>query len=317
MRLVFRADASKLIGSGHIMRCSAIAEEAVLRGIPAIMIGSTGGLGWIEDHLNSLGLPLVGVKDFNLSHRSTLDTLILDSYIFDREDSFLSHQHWQRIVALVDDVTPEYRADLFIHPGINGKWFKGQNDNFISGLEYIPFRKSIHKSRIYGKLHLNKVLIFGGGTDVFGFASAVGRFLIGQKGFDEAVFISLEKEKIESWDKRFRVEPFGASLDREIANADLVLTTSSTSSLEVLAREIPLGVGCAVDNQVSYYKELIKLDVAAPLGVRTNKGGWNLNQELITALLTSAEMRNKLLRNASGVVDLSGASRIVDAILKL
>ena len=141
--------------------------------------------------------------------------------------------------------------------------------------------------------------------------------LSGHKGFDEAVFISLEKEKIESWDKRFRVEPFGASLDREIANADLVLTTSSTSSLEVLAREIPLGVGCAVDNQVSYYKELIKLDVAAPLGVRTNKGGWKLNQELITALLTSAEMRNKLVRNASGVVDLSGASRIVDAILKL
>jgi spore coat polysaccharide biosynthesis predicted glycosyltransferase SpsG len=299
------------------MRCTAIAEEAGLRGISTIFVGSTGGLGWIEDRLADIGTPLVSLEDFNLSNCSTTDTLIVDSYLLDKEDIFLSKQNWRHVVALVDDVTPEYSADLFIHPGINGEWFKRQNTNFLSGLEYVPFRKSIRKTTCSVTPKLKKLLVFGGGTDVFGFGSAIGQVLRGLEGFDEAVFISEEHKEIQGWDNRFRVEPFGVSLDREIQDADLVLTTASTSSLEVLAREIPLGVGCATDNQITYYRELIKLNVSAPLGVCGSHGKWDLNTEVIAMLLTHAELRFKLSRNASGIVDLNGASRIVDAILRL
>lgn len=55
MRIIFRADASREIGSGHVMRSSVLAEEAVSRGFERIFIGSISGLDWVADRISTLG----------------------------------------------------------------------------------------------------------------------------------------------------------------------------------------------------------------------------------------------------------------------
>ena len=60
-------------------------------------------------------------------------------------------------------------------------------------------------------------------------------------------------------DTRFLYVQVGNQLDELTKNVDLVLTTSSTSSLEFLARGLCVGVACAVDNQEQYYKSLGEL----------------------------------------------------------
>ena len=55
MRFVFRADASIEIGAGHVMRSSAIAEEAISQGIECVFVGSILDMDWLTDRIRGLG----------------------------------------------------------------------------------------------------------------------------------------------------------------------------------------------------------------------------------------------------------------------
>ena len=92
-------------------------------------------------------------------------------------------------------------------------------------------------------------------------------------------------------DSRFRYIKIGNQLDELIKNIDLVLTTSSTSSLEFLARGFCVGIACAVDNQEQYYKSLGELAVAAQIGFRNIDNEWELDAIMITQLVNSPEFR--------------------------
>ena len=44
MRYVLRADASKILGAGHVMRSSAIAEELITQGAEVVFVGEISDL---------------------------------------------------------------------------------------------------------------------------------------------------------------------------------------------------------------------------------------------------------------------------------
>ena len=118
-------------------------------------------------------------------------------------------------------------------------------------------------------------------------------------------------------DSRFHRIEVGQQLDELTKDVDLVLTTSSTSSLEFLARGLCVGIVCAVDNQEQYYDSLGELGVAAQIGFRNLENGWELDKEGIQSLITSSELRLNLRAKAKGLIDFKGASRIVSAITVL
>jgi spore coat polysaccharide biosynthesis predicted glycosyltransferase SpsG len=315
MRLVFRADASLNIGSGHAMRCSAIAEEAIARGIDCILVGSLGGVQWLEMRYSEINCPVIPVKDFFNSQSN--DVLVVDSYLLQSNDNFINQDMWKSRVDIVDEFTPERESVLFIHPGLDSKWFMGDRAKFLSGTKFIPLRKSITKNLVRQPGVLNKLVVFGGGTDSHGFASMMSRELRRLPGYEKAIFFSNEKDYIEELDSRFKVLPFGAHLDHELGDADLVFTTASTSSIEVIARELPLGVACSVDNQVAYYEALSNSKVAAKIGDRVTTGEWEIHSDVIHKLISDVNFRDGLRLAAHDFIDLSGAQRIVDAIIAI
>lgn len=316
VRLVFRVDASSSIGTGHVMRCSAIIEEATTRGISCVVIGRLGGLRWLEDRLIGISaLRYENEESFQIADGE--DILVIDSYEIPVTHEFIQPKNWKAVVSISDDATPDYLASLVIHPGIDE--FRNAENAFrvLKGAEFIPFRKSIKKSLRVKNSPLRKIVIFAGGIDNFGFALNLAGYLKEISEFNEAVFFSNSQSEITSLDSRFVVRDFGPFLDVELENADLVFTTASTSSLEIIAREIPVGICFSVENQISYFEALIKEEVAFGIGNLNPAKNWQLDMVAIERLITDTDLRDQLSANSSGFLDLLGSQRLVDEILKL
>lgn len=315
MRLVFRADASPLVGSGHVMRLSAIAEEAISQGIETVFLGRISNVDWLQSRIAVLGFSQICLPE-DFSPDSESDFLILDSYHVQVNDSLINGGNWKKVVAITDELTPIYQADTYIHPGFDSSWFQGDKSKLFSGPRYFPLRKSIDKVNATLQEDIKKILIFGGGTDPFGFALSLSKVLTNVREYETAVFFT-DSEEVRKLDHRFSVEPFGASLDLRIDESDLVLTTASTSSLEVLARGLPIGVACATENQISYHKSLIANGFATDIGFRKSQCSWEFNPSNLAKLINDSSFRMAQVYKSKGVIDTLGASRCLEVILAL
>ena len=315
MRFVFRADASMTIGSGHVMRSSAIAEEAIARGIPSLFVGKISDLDWVSERIRGLGFIQVLENSSEFTPNKNEDILIIDSYEIPTDDVFVQLRNWYKVVSIFDELTPDYPSNLRIHPGLTKAWPKKFLGNLLSGPRFVPLRKSIKNSKQYKLSTTLELLIVGGGADTYGFVPAVAKVLA-ELPYDFHANLFTNSFIGADLDERFSVSEVGLNLDL-VANAvDLVFTTASTTSLEFLARGSAVAIGCAIDNQELYYKELSDGNYAAPIG-KFFKDSWALDTEMIKELVGSETLRRYLKANSVDLIDLSGAKRIVDEILKL
>ena len=141
MRYVFRADASKAIGSGHVMRSSAIAEELIALGEEVVFVGQIKNLTWVTDRIEAIGFTEIHQIQTNFIPQEDSDVLILDSYTISKDDPFIAPINWFRIVVIADELTPDYRCSLKMHPGLNPDWESDSTTPILAGPRYIPFRK--------------------------------------------------------------------------------------------------------------------------------------------------------------------------------
>jgi spore coat polysaccharide biosynthesis predicted glycosyltransferase SpsG len=314
MRYVFRTDASPEIGSGHVMRSSAIAEEMIARGLRTVFVGRISNMPWVSERIQSLGFESTvhDSKDFMSLPES--DVLILDSYQISKSENFIQPSKWRAITCIQDPESPDYLCNLRVHPGLASFWSEESIMQTLSGPKYIPLRKSIkHINRQMGA-ELN-IIVVGGGADLYGFVPILANLLIKIHENFRVSLISNSKE-FKDLDNRFSVFPNGPILDELANKADLVFTTASTTCLEFLARGCAVAVGCSVKNQESNYFELGNLGVVAQIGMRVNQV-WQLNDELIENLVKSKSLRDAIRNKSSSLIDLYGASRIVDKIVNI
>ena len=318
MRYVLRADASKSIGAGHVMRASAIAEELIARGEDVAFVGQISGLPWVEERIVELGFNHIYNESTGFLSNFESDVLLLDSYEIDRNDAFITPGNWLHIIAVVDEITPNYHCTLRIHPGLDSNWIGNSKIPIIAGPKYIPFRSSLSKNihtvdQVHHKL---RIAVVAGGSDPYGLVHEIAKILVSfPEQFEAYLFSDSILDSV--LDSRLRYIEVGHQLDELTKDVDLVLTTASTSSLEFLARGLCVGIACAIDNQEQYYNTLSELGVAARLGFRNLDNHWKLDKEKIRSLITSSEVRGILLAKARGLIDFQGASRIVDAITTL
>jgi spore coat polysaccharide biosynthesis predicted glycosyltransferase SpsG len=297
------------------MRSSAIAEEGISRGFPAVFVGGISDLHWVSERIHGLGFTEIVEKTTEFMSDPINDILILDSYEIAVDDDFIQPSRWKAIVNIFDELTPHYNSNLRIHPGLTNSWPIFTEAKTLSGPEFVPLRKSIKKSRLTLDIDSPKIIIVGGGSDATGFVSAVSKCLADSKILFHALLFTLGDHSL-TLDKRFSFIPIGQDLDEMAITSDLVFTTASTTSLEFIARGCSVAIGCAVDNQELYYKELSEGGFAAPIGEFLN-GGWHLNEELIQELVYSESLRTKFRTDSANLIDLYGAKRIIDEILKL
>jgi spore coat polysaccharide biosynthesis predicted glycosyltransferase SpsG len=304
------------MGSGHVMRLFAIAEELLVRDQKVIFVGSVSNVQWLKQRLSEIDFFETFEKDLMFISNPITDVLILDAYHIPVENYFIQKKNWKAIAALVDKTTPNYDVDLQIYPSITLDWKPTTVKRFLTGPKYIPLRKSIIKNaemeNVSNKL---KIVVVGGGTDLHNFANAIAMSLMSLSDIFQVNLFS-DHMNNQDLDSRFTIISFGTDLDEKVNDADLVFTTASTSCLEFIAREITVGMGCAVDNQEQYYESFSKLNIAVPIGRYIN-GSWKIDHDKIKDLITNSDLREELKLNIKNIIDLNGSKRIVNEIVKL
>ena len=314
MRLIFRADASQISGAGHVMRIGVLAEEAIKQGWNCIFIGEIIGLDWVTNRIAKMGFQETYSSFDTFKSNPSTDILILDSYTIPIDLEEIESSHWLYIVVIADELTPKYKSNLVIKPNLTTQNQESKLKCVLEGPEFILVRKPRRGTKKFKNPNLPlKIIVSGGGTDIQNFAKSIAAELDKIESNIEVHFFSNTKIASNSG-KIFITHNIGEELDRISSNADLALTTASTSALEFLARKIPIGVVCAVDNQREYYNQLGKLNYAIQIGEINSENVYELKPIQIKNLVIRPEIRSALVNNIENLIDTNGASRILTSI---
>ena len=306
VRFVIRADAYAKSGAGHVMRSSVIAEELISRGFEVVFIGETYEIPWLNKYLDGLGFSQVFSAPSKFDSNPNSDVLILDSYEIDPSTPFIQSVNWSKVVVLVDDQTPSFTGDLYVHAGSGTSWkppISSRDADFLSGIEYFLIRKSLRNLRMERKLRKNskpQILISGGGSDPFRFSEEIYKILRTSQTDFEAKILGPEFI-IEDIDKRFHFIRMGRNYESELLETDLVFTTAGTSSWEFLYLGLTSGIACAIPNQTANYRFLVDSSLANDIGSRDLLGVWKLDSQLILKLLFTSNAKSDLVTSQEQV----------------
>jgi spore coat polysaccharide biosynthesis predicted glycosyltransferase SpsG len=317
MRLIIRADASETLGVGHVMRTSSIAAEFIRLGHEVIYTGEIQSLDLIVERFQDLGLLNPVMHPDSVLPNKFTDILLIDSYHLDPSDLFLEKSKWFKVVTISDFITPDYNSDLIIRPGIKEIDFGISATKTLSGSKYSLIRDTVRKTvpRSLGAQDEVRIVLGGGGSDPSNFCRAVTESLVELDApFKLDVFSNnFDVELLK--DRRINLHKVDRDLDSYANDADLALTLASTMSVEMLARELPMGVAAAFKNQWAGYRELIENEFAAPLGLLEEDGIWRLDNCVLAELVTNDSYRENFRNNIEGLFDLQGPKRIANLIL--
>jgi spore coat polysaccharide biosynthesis predicted glycosyltransferase SpsG len=330
-----RCDAGAQRGVGHLVRCVALAEELVERGVAVKFLSDLGGLPWAEQQLARRGLPwhpapydpvgLVAACD-----RLDLDALVIDSYTLPPEHSVAVRRTGRTVLAIVDGEVRGQSADIYVDQNLDAVIDAGDALG-LAGLDYALLRGAVRQLRpvtapVYPRHHQHatsgtpKVVAFFGGTDAYRAAPQIARLLAATGApFDATVVAadeSLRRDLLAVQagpGQHFEIISPTDDLPKLLSGADLAVSASGTSTWELLCLGLASALVWVVDNQILGYERTIAHGFAAGLGRLGHFTAGSV--KVLRELLTEPGSRAALATRAWSAVDGRGVERVADVLL--
>ncbi len=333
-----RCDAGPRTGVGHLVRCVALAEELIARGMTVHFLSDLGGLDWAERQLTSRGLPwhpapydAVGLVA--AATRLGLDAVVLDSYELPPAHSRALRASGRTVLAIVDGDRRGQEADIYVDQNLDAELHSPvlpPGAVRLAGLDYALLRRVVRDLRparppVGGSGRTPGVVAFFGGTDAYRAAPVVGRLLIRTGIAWQATIVAaddtLRRDLLALQPgpgQRLDIIAPTDDLPRLLAAADLAISASGTSTWELLCLGRPAALVWVVDNQIIGYGRTTAHGLAAGLGhlPALAEGGPESGAavDVLRRLLISPSARAALATKAWAAVDGLGPARVAEAL---
>ncbi len=322
MRVGIRCDAGRERGVGHLVRCVALAEELVRRGVAVTFHGDVAGVPWAASQLTSRGLPLRPPGEL------AGDAVVLDSYTLDPAVGADLRAAGVRVLAIVDGDLRGQVADVYVDQNLDAELLAPPlppGATRLAGLPYALLRHAVRELRPAApRLPAGgppRVVCFFGGTDAYRAAPVLGRLLVATGAPCDATIVAADaglRAELAALTpapgQRLTVIDPTDGLPALLAGADLAISASGTSTWELLCLGLPAALVWVVDNQELGYDRTVAAGLAAGLG---RLGALEESAvATLRGLLTDPAARAALAAKAFGAVDGRGVERVADALLQ-
>lgn len=334
MRLLIRADANNFIATGHIMRCIAIAQEAIAMGHEIkFLVADYNAEGLFEKYnmsficmntqWNNMEMEIPVISEIICNEQP--DCILVDSYYV--TEKYLSALQELCKVAYIDDINKfVYPCDILICYANYYKKFKyeekyDKNVRLLLGPQYAPLRKVFsnikEKEESLDKKH---ILLMSGGADEYHVIQNVLTRLDEAGIYDNNVVYAICGIYNGDYDKL--VEKYknrkDISLLRNVGNiheymckADIAISAGGSTLYELCACGTPTICYSFADNQLDNVKSFSEDEIMIYAGdVRNLTTIDNMVNE-IKILLKDESKRKTVRRKMNALVDGKGIERII------
>ncbi|MCE3234385.1 MAG: pseG [Vampirovibrio sp.] len=343
-RVLFRADASVEIGTGHIMRCVTLADAMRRRGAEVVFACRTLP-GDLNDWLCQQGYTVWAWQSAHAADwqpfaaftvdQEPFDWLVVDHYALDLDWERQARTCARRSLVIDDLADRPHACD----------WLLDQNDlasegatprygalvpsgyRTLLGPEYALLRPDFSewRARVLAEnrreaLTVREVLVFFGGSDPTGETFKTLEALKPLAGQIQTTVITgvsnPRREEIQAFCSTLPQTDFLCQVNNmaeRMARADLAIGAGGTATWERLCLGLPSLVISVADNQRDISARIARLGAQQYLGPSAAVLVEDIRNAL-DRLLTSPEDRMALARSALALVDGQGVNRVLQAL---
>jgi UDP-2,4-diacetamido-2,4,6-trideoxy-beta-L-altropyranose hydrolase len=336
---VIRADASAAIGTGHVVRSTALATALVSHGW-AVRLATYALPDGLREPWTSAGLDVVEVRhgDAPADEASAIrPKLAAEPALIVGDHYGLAEAWWstardafpEALLLAVDDLAAgPIAADLILNPnlGADVAAYRRSPSSILAGPKYAIVRPRFAELRPQSLARrrgaIKRIFVFVGGADRDNVTARLARIVLKEsRGLALAVDVVLgaaaphvrEMAELVGGSPAARLHVNTPDIADLMARADLAIGAPSSASWERCTLGLPAITLTIVDNQVSVAAALASNGASISLG-------WHhavTDEEMAGAigeLLTDPARVARMSRAAADLTDGRGAERVVDAI---
>lgn len=342
--LLLRADASPQMGTGHVLRCLALAEPWLQAGsqvtllaaeLPEALEQRAVSLGITVDRLNlAAGSPEDAQAILTAVATGPAGWVVLDGYRFGAGFQRTLKAAGLRVLAFDDyGQASYYFADFLLNQNLGASEElypdREPHTRLLLGTRFVQLRSEFLKSISRREKALNcpvsneislltssatRVLITLGGSDPDNVTSRVISALSGLAGVDVTVVVGSSNPHFEQLEREARkgncrLVRSASNMPELMSQADIAIAAGGTTAWELCYLGVPMIVLALADNQRANVEQLASAGVAVNLGWHADLTGEEFPNALI-ALIKNRETRQRMRQAALELVDGLGSLRV-------
>ena len=342
IKVLFRVDASATIGSGHLMRCLALAQTWQDFDGKAVFAVAT-EIGNLQKRLETEGIivyPLSAISGSQedaaatiaLAEQLNVSWLVVDGYQFGSEYQQQLKQAGLKVL-FIDDYghADFYEADFVLNQNVSASEslysFCASHTQLLLGTQYVLLRREFRQWQGWQRDHpkvARKILVTLGGSDPDNVTLKVMQALsaIAEPALEVVVVIGGNNPYQQQLEKVAQQSPFPMRLRQNVTNmpalmawADVAIAAGGSTNWELAFMGLPSIILTVADNQSAIAQRLGDLGVTVSLGWHQQL---TVNQltTAISNLLIEQQQRQQMSQQGKQLVDGLGSQRVIE-IMKI
>lgn len=342
MKVIFRTDASKWIGSGHIMRCLVLADALKKKQVK-ITFACLPQHGDLIEFIKSKGYLTIELSapvksvipkfdgdyeswlqrsvkedaDDFLSKVHSADWIITDHYALDYKwEKIIKSQLSCKILA-IDDLNRKHCSEIILDqnlwPNMDSRYSDSKKKKLL-GPDYALLRASfvkLHKNPVEQK---NQIIAFFGGSDptnecrkLFNAALRLPQIPFTLKIITGRLSESYKTINTLNTSSKIKIFQYLDNFDEELAASRYAIGASGTSNWERFCLHIPSTIVSVAENQKELSEFLANKNLVRSLGIGTQTS----EHEYYTELQRLSQEWDKIVPFVGLNIDGLGSSRVI------